>query len=164
MAIDYIVLKNEILTDPLTYGYAAFVAAGEPENVAAALNKVRDGLDGETAITVRKADVASKDIWEAISIADFPALPSNPNATALSTERRSLSWLEGLANIPTIRLLNDDGSNTPVIGNLQGMFPAGTGTRNRLIALGQRFGARAEQLFGTGTVISITDVSIALRS
>src|SRR3990167_8024734 len=128
MAIDYIVLKNEILTDPLTYGYAAFVAAGEPENVAAALNKLRDGTDGETAITVRKADVASKDIWEAIAIADFPALPANPNATALSTERRSLSWLEGLANIPLVRLLNDDGTDTPVVVNLTGIFLVGSPT------------------------------------
>lgn len=30
-------LKAEIINDPLTYGYAAWVAAHEPENVAAAL-------------------------------------------------------------------------------------------------------------------------------
>jgi hypothetical protein len=61
-----------------------------------------------------------------------------------------------------IRLLNDDGSNTPVIANLQGIFPAGSPTRNRLIALAVRNGSRAEQLFGTNVVVSSGDVAAAL--
>lgn len=163
MAISYVALKAELLNDPLTYGYATPIANGDDIAVAALINKLRNGTDGEAAITVRKPDVRSKDIWESIAVADFPSLSANPNATQLSTERRSLSWMEGLANIPTIRLLNDDGSDTPVIANLQAMFPAGSGTRNRLIALAQRVGSRAEQLFGPDVRVTSDDVATALR-
>jgi hypothetical protein len=44
-AVELAALKAELQTDPLTYGYAAFIAANEPENCAAALNKVRLGND-----------------------------------------------------------------------------------------------------------------------
>jgi hypothetical protein len=161
MAINYTALKTELETDPIGYGYAPFYAAGDNGALADMLNLVRDGTNGGPAISIRKSDVASKDIWEAIAIDDFPALPANPNNTQLSTERRSLSWLEGLANIQTIRLLNNDGSNTPVIANLQGIFPAGTGTRNRLIALASRNGSRAEQLFGANVRLTNEDIAKA---
>ena len=49
--------------------------------------------------------------------------------------------------------------NTPVIANFQVMFPAGSGTRARLIALASRNGSRAEQLFGVGVQITHADVS-----
>lgn len=162
MVLSLPALKTEIQTDPNAYGYAAHVAAGSTQAVADLLNLARTGLNGGPAITVRKSDVSSKSIWEAIDIADFPALPANPNNTQLSTERRSLSWLEGLANIGMIRLLNDDGSDTPVVTNLQGIFPQGSATRSRLLALASRFGSQAEQLFGVGVVISNVDVAAAL--
>lgn len=161
MAIDYLALKNELLNDPIGYGYAPFVASGADNVLADMLNIIRNGTNGGPAITMRKSDVNSKDIWESIDIADFPALSQNPTNTQLSTERRSLSWLEGLANIPNIRLLNDDGSDTPVIKNLQGIFPAGSGTRTRLIALATRNGSRAEQLFGRDTIIIDSDIAKA---
>jgi hypothetical protein len=161
MAIDYVALKAELETDPVGYGYAPFYNAGDNGALADMLNLVRDGTNGGPAISIRKSDVIGKEIWESIAIADFPALPANPNNSQLSTERRSLSWLEGLANYDTIRLLYDDGSNTPVIENLQGIFPAGTGTRNRLIALATRNGSRAEQLFGANTRLTNEDIAKA---
>lgn len=163
MAMTLAALKTEIQTDPQTYGYAAHVAAGEPELIAEKLNKVRDGTDGEAAITLRRADISPQELWGAISVADYTALPGNPTAAQLSTERRYLSWLTGLSAQPKVRLLNDDGSDGPVIANLNAMFGAGTGTRNRIAALANRFGSRAEQLFGADTVVSIQDVSDALR-
>lgn len=155
-------LKSEITTDPVTYGYAANVAAGEPEVVAAKLNKPRDGTDGEAAITVRRADILPQEIWGAILVTDYTALPASPNAGQLSAERRYLSWLTGLAAQPSVRLLNDDGTDGPVVTNLTAMFNGAT--RARLIALASRPGSRAEQLWGAGTTITTQNVSDALRS
>lgn len=154
--IDRQALAAEIDADPNAYGYAAHVAANRPGDVAALLNEVR------ATITVRRADIASAEIVQAIDVADYTALGANPTAAALSTERRYLGWLALLAAAPTVRLLNDDGSNTPVVANLLAMFPNGSGTRTRLTAIASRFGSRAEQLFGTGSVVSATDVGEAL--
>jgi hypothetical protein len=71
VAIVYSALKVEIVSDPQTYGYAAFVTAGEPENVAAALNKIRNGTDGEVAISINRAAIAPMELMEAIDIRDL---------------------------------------------------------------------------------------------
>ena len=164
MAISYPALKSEINNDPLAYGYQAFVTAAEPENVAALLNKVRKGDDGEAAITFMRSNITSKELWEAINVADYTALPGSPTAAQLSAERRYLSWMGGLPAIGTVRLLNDDASDGPVITNLKAMFPSNTGTYARLALLVTRYGSRAEQLFGQGVVVSNQDVATALQS
>jgi hypothetical protein len=163
MAVNLAALKTEIQTDPLTYGYAPLVAANRPGAVAELLSRIRDGTDGEAAITVRRADISSQEIVQAIDVADYTALPGSPTAAQLSAERRYLAWLTLIAAAPTVRLLADDGSNTPVVANLLAMFPA-SGTRTRLLALASRFGSRSEQLFGTGTLVTSTDVIEALES
>lgn len=163
MAMTLQALKNELLTDVQSYGYAAFIAASEPENCAAALNKVRTGNDGEAAITVRRADISSQEIVEAIVVADYTALPGSPTAAQLSAERRYLAWMGNLAAVGTVRLLNDDGSDGPVITNLKAMFNGGTGTIARLNAISSRPGSRAEQLFGAGVVVTTQDVAAALQ-
>lgn len=162
MAIDYTALKSELTNDPNTYGYQNWIAAREPEKVAAALNKIRDGNDGEAAITIRRPNITAKEIWEAINVADYTALPASPTAAQLSTERRYLAWMSGLPTLGTVRLLNDDGSDGPVTTNLKAMFPGGSGTLTRLAAIASRNGSRAEQLFGADVVISVTDVITAL--
>lgn len=156
--MDYAILRNELLTDPNGYGYDAWIAAGEPENCAAALNLPR------ASIPIRRADISSQEVIEAIDVTDFPALSGTPNSTQLSRERQYLAWLSGVMAVPSVRLLNDDGTDTPVVANLRAMFPQGTATRNRLIALASRDGSRSEQLFGSGVTISAQDVGTALRS
>lgn len=163
MPVTNAALKAEIQTDPQTYGYMAAWNASEPENVAALLNKVRDGTDGEVAITIRRADIAAQELWGAIDMADYPSLSGTPTAAQLSSERKYLAWLTGLAAQPLVRLLNDDGTDGPVIANLKALFPV-SATRTRLVALANRFGSRAEQLFGTGTRVSIQQVTDAMRS
>ena len=157
MPINHQALQTELQTDPTALGYAASVASGNDEATAAILNQIRAG------ITIRRADIEPREIAAAIAVADYTALGGNPTAAQLSTERRFLSWLTAIMAVPSLRLLNDDGSNTPVIDNFQAMFAAGTGTRTRLIALASRQGTRAEQLFGVGTVVSAADVAKALR-
>lgn len=155
-------LATELNTDPNAYGYAAKIAVGDDEGVAAIINTVRDGSNG-ASIPIRRSNIASKEIVEAIRVTDYTALPANPNATQLSNERRFLSWMESLVNASEVRLLNDDGTDTPVISNFQDMFPAGSGTRTRLFTLATRNGSRAEQLFGANFVVTASDVAKALR-
>lgn len=156
MPINFAELNTELTTDPTTLGYATPRAAGNDQALTDALNLVR------AAITIRRANIPVKDIWEAITVADMTALPGTPNATQLSTERRQLAWLSGLPAIGSVRLQNADGSDTSIMTNLAAIFPA-SGTRTRLLALASRTGSRAEQLFGVDTVVTTTDVARALR-
>ena len=155
--IDYLALKTELLTDPSGLGYAASVSSGDDVTTAAVLNVARG------AITIRRADINVQEFWNAIDVADFTALPGAPTVAQLSSERRFLAWLSGLAALQTVRLLNDDGTDTPVVTNLKAMFPAGSATRTRLLALAIRNGSRAEQLFGVDTIVGSQDIARALR-
>ncbi len=151
-------LKTELQTDPSSLGYAAPLAAGTMAALAGLLNQPR------ASIRIRRADIASSEVAIAIEVTDFTSLQANPTAAQLSSERRYLAWLTAILAVPAVRLLNNDGSNTPVITNFQAMFPAGSGTRTRLLALAERDGSRAEQLFGVGVVVSYQDVGLALRT
>lgn len=170
MTINYGALKTELNTDPAGLGYAPFLAKGDDVDLANLLNFVRDGTTAcpvnnviGAAITVRRADIDVASVYAAIAVSDYTSLPTNPNSTQLSTERRLLAWLTGLAAMATIRLLNDDGTDTPVIANFKAMFAAGTATLTRLNTLSTRNGSRAEQLFGEGTTLSPLDVGTAVN-
>lgn len=150
-------LATEINTDPTAIGYAPHITSGSDNAIADLLNEPRAG------ITIRRQDISTKELYESIDVADYAALPSNPNATQLSTERRFLAWLSGLQALGRVRLQNDDGTDTPVVKNLLTMFPAGSQTRARIIALATRLGSRAEQLFGANVAVTDDDVAKALR-
>jgi hypothetical protein len=165
-------LRTELTADPRGYGYAAPLAVPNDQAAADLLNAVRDGTNpGATptaaggqangAIPVRRSDVESKAIWEAINVADMAALPANPSNAQLSNERRQLAWLSGLPNIPQIRLLDDAGNDTPVVANLRAAFAAGSPTIARLVALATRSGSRAEELWGAGFAVTAYQVSQA---
>src|SRR5690242_9699909 len=100
-------LKTELQTDPRGYGYNA--AARNDTDMASRINAVRDGSNppaspsvnlgtgglGEQAngsIYVRQLNVTGGSIFAVTVVADYTALPTNPSATQLSTERRYLSW------------------------------------------------------------------------
>jgi hypothetical protein len=157
MAINYTTLKTEIQTDPAGAGYGPYVSLGNDMAVANLINAPSGN------ITVRRSSITNKEIVEAIDVTDYAAIPSNPTNTQLSVERRYLSWFEGIMGVDSIRLLNDDGTNTPVVANFMAMFPSGTPTRTRLFTLASRTGSRAEQLFGTDVTVTPTDISYALR-
>lgn len=153
MPINYTALAAEINTDPLGYGYAAQVAAGSDVGVADLLNQVRAGGDGFPTITVRRADITPSEVLEAIDTRDLKASP-----TVLEG-----SWLESITQQRTMRLLNDDGSNTRVLANLRRLVNDTNGSQTRVNAIANRNGSRAEQLFGTGTYVDPQDVARALR-
>lgn len=154
MAINYSALKSEIQTDPLVYGYAAHVASGNDEAIATLLNAIRTGSDGLPAITVRRSDIAPVEVLEAIGFADLVS-PSNTLQTA---------WFESITQYPTIQLVNADGTNTRVISNLFALVNNPSPSRNRINAIANRNGSRAEQLFGVNTSITSSDVARALRA
>jgi hypothetical protein len=150
-------LKTEITTDPRGMGYAAPYAAGNDGEVARLLNL----QSANTNFQVKRSDISVADLYAAVLVSDYSALAANPSQTQLSNERRYLAWFSGLVAFTRVRLLNDDGSETPATTNLRAMFPVGSGTRNRIDALAVRDGSRAEALFGAGAVVHADDVSAA---
>lgn len=157
-------LKTELATDPRAYGYTALLTTQNWNAVRDLLNLTRTGVNGGPAITIRRTDIGAADVYAAIDVADYTALPGNPNATQLSTERRFLAWLSGIAALSApIRLVDDAGADTPVIKNFRAMFAGGTGTLTRLTALASRNGSRAEELFGRDVLVSDGEVEQAWR-
>lgn len=162
--MNYPALRTELLTDPLAWGYAAAYGGSLPTTtdvlagdatVAGLLNDPGRGR------TIRRADVTAADIWQVLDMADLPALSGSPTSAALSQERRDLAWLTGLGALSVaLRLLNADGTDTQVRANLARLFPAGTGTRTRLLALAERAVTRADELV-LGGVVSALDVARA---
>lgn len=149
MAIDYAALKTEILTDPNNYGYAGPLASRTDWQVAALLNEIRAG------ITVPRADVTPLEVIEAINVSDFVTSP----ASTLYA-----SWLSALLQYPSLRILKADGSDTRVMSNVMKLLTNGSASETRLRALASRTGSRAEQLFGVGTVVAVSDIGTALAS
>lgn len=152
MAIDYAALTTELQTDPQTYGYAAHIASGADGALAALLNIVRTGGDGEAAILVRRNDISAEELLEAIDTRDLKASP-----TLLEG-----SYLESVLQFRRIILSNDAGTDSRTKSNLDRLVNNTQGSQTRLNALARRNGSRAEQLFGTRTLITQTDVAIAL--
>ena len=152
-------LKTELTTDPRGYGYAALITAKNWNGLRDAVNLPRPA----PVPAIRRTDIEVADIYAAIAVADYTALPGNPTAAQLSTERRFLAWLSGLSALKTVRLLNDDGTDTQVVVNFRAMFAAGTGTINRLVALANRLGTRSEELFGRDVFVTDGEVETALR-
>jgi hypothetical protein len=159
MAITPAALASEINTDPLTYGYAARVAAGDDGGIVALLNKPRDGTDGEAAISVKRADCDPSELLAAIDVRDL-ATAGLPAGMSVPLAQ---SWLESVTQFPRIRLANDDGSKTLIRRNIDRLVADTNGSQTRLDAVAVRVGSRAEQLGGAGTVVTGSDVSFALR-
>jgi hypothetical protein len=159
---DYAKLRTELLADGLNLGYKLSAGAAPntyvsgtmtDEQAAGLLNSLTTGR------TRKRADVSSAEMLAVIDMADMPALATNPNNSQLSQERRDLAWFESVMNAPTVRLLNDDDTDTQIKANFARMFPANTGTRTRLLALQTAPISRAMEL-GLG-VVSPSDVELA---
>jgi len=155
MAYTLVQLKAELVNDPTALGYNS--VGRNDTDMAAKINLLR------VSIQIRRTDVSPSEIWQAINIADMIAIAAAPSATQLSTERRQLAWLSGIASLATLRLLNDDGTDTPVITMAKSIFTAASPTLVRLNTLSNRNGSRAEQLYGRDTFIPILDISAALN-
>ena len=165
MAINHAALKTELQTDPVGYGYAPHIASGNDLALADMLNLVRTGSNGGPAITVRRSNIPVNEVIEAIDLRDFAATPQGVDnaANAGSLFSSMLQQSQG-----TLRLINDDGTDTRNLGNLKRLLKqsgdAGfQSSRDRVVAIANRQGSRAEQLFGPGAAVTHADIATALR-
>lgn len=157
MPVNIVALKSECTNDPQDLGINEAYNLGQDQQVADILNWIRDGVNPcpvntilGTAITVRRIDITSQEILEALDTRDLPSVTASNQA--------SLAWFESVTQQRIIRLLNDDGSSTRAKGNLDRLFANGQGSQTRLNNIASRFGSRTEQLFGTNTVVTASDI------
>lgn len=147
MTIVLATLKNELLTDPKGYGYAAVANA---DTLADMLNLVR------ATEQVPQSSLKSSDIFQAIVPTEW---------SAMVTTLAKFQYLQILVEVGsgTGRI---DLSNGNVKAALDLIFPSGSSplTNAALHALYLRNGSRAETLFGVGTVVTGADVSAAQQS
>ena len=147
--MDYTALKNEITNDPLNLGYAVFVTAGNDQAIADLLNMAT----GPGAGTVAMSSMSRDDFMMAI----VPALVTLPNLSATIQSK----WDRILAVVRAAdTIFVSDSSIQALLG---AAVADGVLTSDQVSVIGQRTGARAEVLFGAGTVITNTDISFALR-
>ena len=134
--MDYLALKNEILNDPKSLGYAG----KEDYQIANLLNTI--GLSGEV---INRGVIPSYEIIDATVPAEWTALTA--------VEKQRYQTITGAGNC--------NSANANVRAAFQSMFAAGTQTRTNLTALLTRSCSRAEAL-GFESV-SHLDVAEALR-
>lgn len=135
--IDYAALKAEIVSDPQAFGYAAAWTAGEDWKVADLLNQVR-------AIQINRGKIDGSEIVAATTPSEFLALSAaNQNLYI------AITGASGGVDV----------SSALTRSAFAAMFANGTATRAALVALANRPGSRAEQLFGQG--VSHFDVAKA---
>lgn len=134
--MDYTALRSELLTDPVTLGYA-----GQNDTQAAAtLNSLTTGR------TRNRTAVPVQEVFNAIDDGAWPAVGS------LSADK-----LAAILSMPVV-----DASNTNTRGIFGAVFPnsgATAATRTRLLAIGTETVSRAVEL-GLGPVI-VSDVTKA---
>jgi hypothetical protein len=152
MPISITGLRTEINNDPIGYGYAAIRATGDNQALVDALNLVRTGANGGPAIQVKRLDINPQEVLEAVDTRDFKASPTTLEG----------SWFESVTQYPTIRLVAEDGTDTRIMANFKRVLQNTNGSQSRVTALGIRNGSRIEQLFGTGSFVSLDDVRAAL--
>ena len=134
--MDYLALKNEILNDPETLGYA-----GKSDlEIAVLMNTI--GLSNEK---IDRGVIPSYEVINATIPSEWAALTA--------AEKQRYQTITGAGQI--------DSSNANVRATFQAMFGAGTQTRINLTALLQRPASRAEVL-GFGS-INHSDIAKALR-
>lgn len=135
-------LTTELQTDPSALGYAALIASGDDRTLAAMLNEIRP------AISIDRATITGNEFLDAVVQSDYNALAANSDGRP---------WVKALAAMITINIKS--ANIRTIVGAI---FPAGSATRNNLIALQVRPGSRAEQLFGGEISVGVDEVARAL--
>lgn len=149
MAVDTSGLRTELLTDPANLGYAPLISGGADQSLADTLNLRRSGtaVDGKS-YSIFRNDIQPKEIVNAIGSGDFAG------ATQIQITKLNLLFVA----TPI------DATLANVRANFIGIFAGATsGTISNLTNLASRNGSRAEVLFGTGTSVNSSDISLALR-
>lgn len=133
-------LNSEIINDPAAIGYATPRQAGDDVGVANLINAVQG------TITVFRNNVGPTEVLGNTTVSGYSALTAAQQG-----------YYNDIVGLPFI-----DATNATLRTNLATMFPAGSPTRTALLAVAQRNGSRAEQLWGTGFVVTPLMVAQAL--
>jgi hypothetical protein len=150
-------LASEIITDPEALGYAAFVTTGNDSGLADALNLARVGAGYVVSKGVVKRDELLG-AWADV-IDGIPAITD-------ATIKAKWTWRLQTMLVPKDTI---DYSSALFTGFASDMIAdelqtaLGTITTEIVDARTKRQGSRAEVLWGTGTVITLRDISLALR-
>lgn len=142
MAIDYNILKTEILTDPSGVGYGSFLNRGDDEGIAKLINTV------STRFPIDNTIIPSYLIVNNTAPTEWTALSAN--------EKQRYQTITGAGSV--------DASNTNIRTSFTTMFSGGSITRANLIGLLTSPGSRAEYLFGSDIGVNNSDISKALRN
>ena len=143
-------LATELSTDPKSLGYAAWIpikSEGANLNICALINS----LTGNGAATITLTTMTAAQI-AAIMLPLFGAA-TGLTATQYSYYALMFAMIEAQTGVITL-------SGLAAFSNQ--MVANGVMTTNQQIAFGQRTGSRAEVLWGQGTVVTESDVEIAL--
>lgn len=139
--MNYAALKTEVETDPAALGFAPLVAAENWQGCAALLNAPKAGFKLPIGVqpSYRVVGAVKRSEWDALTAAD----------------KNYLTFLIQAGDV--------DLSASEIRTALGAIFPAGSVSRANLLALVDRSGSRAEELFGAGTIIGYEDVIRAIR-
>lgn len=141
--IDFKLLKDELINDPLELGYKSTVDSKDDSLTAEIINTPNP------KIIIQRNDITKQEFSDAISLFDI-----DTNATLVQ-----IIYFLSLAVRDSIKISNDDGSQTELIKSLS-TFISGN-SLVRLQNLSTKVGSRAEQLFGVN--VSFIDIGKALR-
>lgn len=138
--MNYAALKNEIVTDPSTKGYAAPWNSGSDWRVAELLNEISTGT------MVDRGVIRSYEIISATVPAEW--------ATLTAAEKQRFQTLTGAGEV--------DSLNANVRSAFNAMFSSTSATRTALTALLTRPGSRAEIVVGQS--VNLIDIAMARKS
>jgi len=145
MPLTLLQLKNELLNDPTSLGYSAFISP----------TSARDNITLADILNTRRGSIQLS--REPISTI---LLFSNINATDfLSLTSLQLQELQVILTMPTVNL-----NDLSVRNILQGIFTGKTSTLNNFGNLRNRIGSRYEQLTSPGERVLSDYISQALDS
>jgi len=144
--MNYSALKAEIQTDPTNLGYSEYTAVGSDAGVAYLLNQPT-----ETLISI--PSLSKGEFLLGIAPAGQSLL------SASDAIQKKWNWYLGLAQASeTINL-----SHPTIQALLSEIVSDGLLTQEQVDAFTKRQATRAEVLFGYATVITASDVSVAVR-
>ena len=134
-------LRGELQDDPRGRGYAPYAARGQDSQLADLLNKLQEGIQV---------------LRENVPNTEFDGLID-------PVERAAMTSLQ-LQHLSTLTVMAEVDMGSPgVEGFCVNVIPECASSTARIRAHKIRRGSRAEQLFGTGVVMTHRDVGLALR-
>jgi hypothetical protein len=144
-------LKNEIVTDPVALGYKTAPGVWKEDgDIASIINLVRNAI-GAFTFKVSRPDISPSEILEAIALADFKS----------TNNSMQIAWFQSVMSQNSIRLQNDDLTDTTVLANLKLLISSPSNSATRLGNILNRQGSRAEVLFGYNWQVQPNDVAAA---